>query len=156
MNLRLKTLISGGTPRHPACSIKMPDVSYNWYVAPLSINLLWTGILPVPPEHLSFVEQASCLLLTIVQEVSDNWSQALFSIRPNQPGNSDKKSRLWAWSSSNKPSGWRQDCQMSVITNTSCCRLPAVYPKVKILIANYCWFWWLHVIVVFQELNSVA
>jgi hypothetical protein len=53
MNLRLKTLISGGTPRPPACSRKMPDVSYNW-------------------------------------------SQALFSIRPNQPGNSDKKSRLRA------------------------------------------------------------
>jgi len=29
MNLRLKTLISGGTRRYPACSRKMPDVSYN-------------------------------------------------------------------------------------------------------------------------------
>ena len=31
MNLRLKTLISGGTPRHPACSRKIPDVSYHEY-----------------------------------------------------------------------------------------------------------------------------
>ncbi|MEG4486356.1 hypothetical protein [Microcoleus sp. D2_18a_B4] len=51
-------------------------------------------------------------------------SQALFSIRPNQPGNSDEKSQIPGRSRSKKPSGGRQECQMSVITNTFCWRLP--------------------------------
>jgi len=46
---------------------------YNSYVAPVSINLLWTGKMPVKRENLSFVEQASCLLLTMVQDISYKW-----------------------------------------------------------------------------------
>ncbi|MFM9268621.1 hypothetical protein L2I57_025915 [Tychonema sp. BBK16] len=42
---------------------------YNLHLAPLSISLLWTGRMPIPQENSLFVEQASCLLLIIVQDV---------------------------------------------------------------------------------------
>ena len=38
-------------------------------VAELDINL-WTGRMPIPQENLIFVEQASCLFLKMVQDVS--------------------------------------------------------------------------------------
>jgi len=58
----------GGQDAHPTRKSTLCGTG----ILPVSSSFLWAGRMPTPQENLLFVEQASCLFLRMVQDVSFN------------------------------------------------------------------------------------